>query len=114
MMPFLRSYGVGFEPESGLPADLGRSSHAFFEATQSKHHKKSILYSAEMSANNEGIAKECDHLLPDCARIPARQLDADWRLPLLVAEKNEVGSAPHAKLAKDMGDVELHGAFGDI
>jgi hypothetical protein len=54
------------------------------------------------------------HLLPDCARIRARQSDADWRLPLLVAEENEVGSAPHAKLAKDIGDVELHGAFGNI
>jgi hypothetical protein len=51
---------------------------------------------------------------PDCARIRARQSDADWRLPVLVAEENEVGSAPHAKLAKDIGDVELHGAFGDI
>jgi len=47
---------VGREPESGLPADLSRSSHTFFEATQSKDHKKSILYSAEMSANNKGIA----------------------------------------------------------
>jgi len=50
----------------------------------------------------------------DCARIRARQSDADWRLPVLVAEENEIGSAPHAKLAKNIGDVELHGAFGDI
>jgi len=49
---------VGFESELGLPADLGRSSHTFFEATQTKDHKKSILYSAETSGNNEGIANE--------------------------------------------------------
>ena len=49
---------MGFKPESGLPADLVRNSHTFFEATQSKDHKKSILCSAEMSANNEGIANE--------------------------------------------------------
>ena len=47
-----------FDPESGLPADLGRSSHTFFEATESKDHNKPILHSAEMSANNEGIANE--------------------------------------------------------
>jgi hypothetical protein len=52
--------------------------------------------------------------LPDCTRIRACQSDADWRFLLLVTEENEVGSAPHAKLAEEIGDVELHGALGDM
>jgi hypothetical protein len=49
---------VAFKAKADFPADPSRSSHTFFEATQSKDHKRPILYSAEMSANNEGIATE--------------------------------------------------------
>src|SRR5437879_12058414 len=51
---------------------------------------------------------------PGCTGIRGRRSDADRRLPRLVTEENEVGSAPHTKLAEEIGDVELHGAFGDI
>src|SRR5882762_1520834 len=45
---------------------------------------------------------------------PEIQQRSSLRQAALKSKKNEVGTAAHAKLAEQIGNVKFHGAFGNV